>query len=193
MLIVEFFAGPGSGKTTMASGLWSSLKAEGYICEFVREYAQELIFQGRSWLLSEQVIVNAGQLEKYAQLRHARCPLAIADSSGTLGRIYSDPGDSVNTHLRNLIDEYYASRLRVLKVFVRRVKRYTSFGRGSSEELARSRDERIYRELGPFDYIIDGSPEGLRELIDKITPRLKEMGALHRNEDWSKDGPTTQK
>jgi hypothetical protein len=189
MLIVEFFAGPGSGKTTIASGCWSYYKAEGYVCEFVREYAQELIFSGRRHLLSEQIIVNAGQLERYANLRLNNCPLAFADSSAKLGRIYDREPEPARL-LGSLIDHYYDTKLRTIKVFVHRTKQYTSFGRGSSEQLARRRDREIYETFGPYDFECTGEQQGLQDLLRELTPRLIDEGVLLKNEDWSTHGTT---
>ena len=43
MIVVNLFAGPGSGKSTTCAGLFSKLKLAGIYCEMVLEYAKELV------------------------------------------------------------------------------------------------------------------------------------------------------
>jgi broad-specificity NMP kinase len=43
-LVVSLFAGPGVGKSTMATGIFSALKFKGIECEYVSEYAKNLVW-----------------------------------------------------------------------------------------------------------------------------------------------------
>lgn len=60
--IINLFAGPSVGKTTVASGLFYKLKTENYKVEIVNEFAKDLVYENRSnILLSDQLYVLANQ------------------------------------------------------------------------------------------------------------------------------------
>ena len=45
-LVVNFFAGPGAGKSSMAAGLFAELKFRGVNCELATEYAKDKVWEG---------------------------------------------------------------------------------------------------------------------------------------------------
>lgn len=53
-LVINFFGGPGCGKSTMASRLFSELKSKGVKCEYVTEYAKDVRMPkiGKSYQIS---------------------------------------------------------------------------------------------------------------------------------------------
>ena len=52
--VVNLFAGPGSGKSTTASGLFHLLKLDNKKTELVTEYAKDAIYEQREkrWLIN---------------------------------------------------------------------------------------------------------------------------------------------
>lgn len=60
--VINFFAGPGVGKTTTAAGVFYKLKTLGYNVEFIHEFAKELVFENRTdILLYDQLFVLSNQ------------------------------------------------------------------------------------------------------------------------------------
>ena len=50
-IVVNLWGGPGVGKTTCAWEIASELKKEGYVTEYVSEYAKELVWDEKIELL----------------------------------------------------------------------------------------------------------------------------------------------
>jgi len=86
--IINIFGGPGIGKTTFASDLFGALKRRHVNVELTREYAKDLIWNGRSDLLSNQLIVLGGQLERLSSL-NGRVELIVSDSPLLLCSVYA--------------------------------------------------------------------------------------------------------
>lgn len=168
MIIVEFFAGPGSGKTTMSTGAFSAFKSEGIECEFTREYAQELIYKGREHILRDQnqFSISAGQYTKYKELERCGVELLFSDTSMSLCRLYA-PATPKNEALFTVID-YAEKEFDIIKVFVSRVKPYQTKGRLQTAEQARCLDDLVQKQCGPFDITIPGSKHAMPILVDKL-------------------------
>ena len=60
-IIVNLFAGPGSGKSTTAAGVFYHLKRKNINCELVREYAKELVWEKSFEKLKDQGHVTLEQ------------------------------------------------------------------------------------------------------------------------------------
>ena len=88
---INFFSGPGAGKSTVAAILYSELKVHGFSAEMVREYAKELIYQGKDLReadLNTQLIIFAKQVERETLLKN-QVDYIISDSPLLLNAYYS--------------------------------------------------------------------------------------------------------
>lgn len=170
MIIVEFFGGPGSGKTTLASSAFSYYKRQAKSVEFTREYAQELIYEGREHLLPYQFVVAAGQYRKYKELELSGANIVFSDTSLSLSKIYARPG-RIKKHLIPLLDEA-EKEFEIIKVFVQRKKPFDTQGRVHSEEESQQLDLEIIEKLQPFNFVVTGDEAGFTELIRGLTPLL---------------------
>ena len=47
MIVVNLFAGPGSGKSTTCAGVFAKLKLAGVNCEMALEYAKDKVWEER--------------------------------------------------------------------------------------------------------------------------------------------------
>lgn len=88
--IINIFGGPGSGKSTIAAGLFYLMKRSGMNCELVFEYAKNLVYQGDFAKLTNQRLLLKEQ--------HARIKMlvgsvewAITDSPLLMNIAYADP------------------------------------------------------------------------------------------------------
>ena len=63
-LIVNFYAGPGAGKSTMVAHTFAELKWRGINCELVTEYAKDKVWEKSFETLENQFYVSAKQYHR---------------------------------------------------------------------------------------------------------------------------------
>jgi len=172
MKIIEFLGGPGAGKTTLSTRLFSRLKQDGKRVEFVREYAQELIFAGQEHLLadSNQLNVLAGQYTKYKNLERLGYDLIISDSSMSLSAVYAS--DTTLNNLMNLLSNTAEEEFDIIKIFVTRDpdKNFNEIGRIHTYSESLEADEMIRKKCGPFTKFLlpnDNSVNDLLKLLEE--------------------------
>jgi hypothetical protein len=85
--VVNFFAGPGAGKTTAAMDLVTRLKRTGASVEFCPEYAKNLVWESRWDEINQQILVFSGQLRNLLLL-HSRCDVVVMESPLLLSLFY---------------------------------------------------------------------------------------------------------
>lgn len=86
--IINFFAGPGAGKSTSSAGLFYKMKLDGFNVELVNEYAKKKTFENNSTALSKQYYVSAKQVY-YQEIAEMHYDYVVTDSPILLGSIYS--------------------------------------------------------------------------------------------------------
>lgn len=174
--LVNIFGGPGIGKTTFASDLFGALKRRHASVETVREYAKDLILQGRSDLLSNQLVVLGGQLERLVGL-DGRVSLVVCDSPLLLTSIYASlyaPG----THPQSFHDTVvWADGLMPSVNFVldRAHRPYQAEGRIQDEEGAKAVDRLILDFLAKNGIAHTRLPAGA-DALPAAMAELERMG-----------------
>jgi tRNA uridine 5-carbamoylmethylation protein Kti12 len=150
MKIINFVAGPGAGKSTLAHTLFAHMKKKGYNVEFVHEYAKDLTWEERFNCLSDQLYVAAKQNRKLARLK-GKVDWVVTDTSLILGLMYM-PDDYLDGFKPLLIELF--NSYNNLNVFVERTGIYVDIGRNQSYQEAVEIDNRVknlFKELGlPF-------------------------------------------
>ena len=142
-LVVNFYAGPGAGKTTSAMELTAALKKAGVNVEYVQEYAKELVLENRTELLVDQQHVTDEQYHRLDRLRNS-VDVIVTDSPVLLGIVYG--GDKIDDAYRQKIRSYYDS-FNNLDLQIERKTVYQSAGRIQTEEEARALDRAIVEML----------------------------------------------
>jgi Chromatin associated protein KTI12. len=61
MIVVNFWGGPNSGKSTQASGLFHKMKTNGYNVEVVNEYAKMCVWEDQLDKLKDQLYSSISQ------------------------------------------------------------------------------------------------------------------------------------
>lgn len=90
-LIVNMLAGPSAGKTTCAWSVASELKKQGYVTEYVSEYAKELVWDGNMELLDGSMEHQVALLnEQEYRLRRliGKVDFIVTDSPLLLNALY---------------------------------------------------------------------------------------------------------
>ena len=88
MKVINVIAGPGTGKSTLASGLYHEAKRRGWNVELVTEVAKDLVWEGRHCALSNQAYVFGRQVQRIHRLQ-GQVDYVITDSPFLLSAIYA--------------------------------------------------------------------------------------------------------
>lgn len=84
-LIINLYAGPGAGKTTLAHSLFSDMKKEGMNVGFASEYAQERIL--RNYPMDDQYLISTEQIHRI-KILYGKVDYIVTDCPILLGVIY---------------------------------------------------------------------------------------------------------
>jgi hypothetical protein len=102
MIVINFFGGPNSGKSTQAAGMFHRFKIDGYNAEHVNEYAKMCVWENRIDLLEDQLYVMAKQHRRVKRLAD-KVDFCITDSPVMLSSIYRDAYGE--PHYSNTLDK----------------------------------------------------------------------------------------
>jgi hypothetical protein len=146
MQIINLYGGPGSGKSTLAAHLFTKLKIGGWRAELVGEAAKELIYQGSTRQLQNQLGMFMRQYLKLVDLQESGCQVAVADSPLFYNILFSPGGKKYiywNTMLQacNIAETEEFSNYR--DIYVVRPNEYDTFGRVHDAGESAQMDTRI--------------------------------------------------
>lgn len=159
MLVVNFAAGPGAGKSTTAAGVFYFLKLAGVRAELVDEYAKQLTYDGDfgdTGRLQDQLYVLAKQRRKLDRLaRGGKVQVAVCDSPLFMGKAYNPYNP--RQWFDELSDRVFKDFDNVT-YFIERTKPYAQYGRSQDEAGAREKDAQIYEMCKNFSITVADSP-----------------------------------
>lgn len=85
--IINLFGGPGIGKSTQASGLFTEMKKHHMSVEYTYEFPKEVAWEGNISQLRDQFFITANQHRNISRL-YGKVEYIIVDSPIVLGSIY---------------------------------------------------------------------------------------------------------
>lgn len=151
-LVINLFAGPGAGKTTLAHRLAADLAEMGVLTEYVGEYAKELIWRGRRGVLDgspeNQRHVTGEQMRRIDVLL-GQVQVIVTDSPALLGLVHMKPGPDRDRYAEKL-RSWHLSHSN-FDVFVNRSESYDSRGRRHTLEESVVIDDEVRT-------LVDGLP-----------------------------------
>lgn len=169
-LIVNLFSGPGGGKTTMMSGIFTELNYRYINCEMSPEYAKEKVWSNSLNVLEDQLYVFAHQQHRLWRL-NGKVDVIITDSPLLLSIIY---GDRMKPSFKELVKEQY-SLYNNINFFLERCNPYVKSGRIQKEEDAKLIDKKIINMLDelsePYVSVL-GDKSSLPIIVNKILSYL---------------------
>lgn len=168
MININLFAGPGTGKSTTAAGLFYKMKTKGFKVEYVQEYAKDLTF-GKDYVkLSDQLLLLGEQHHRMFRLKD-QVDFVIHDSPFIMGMAYASdeliPLEEFEALIRSLYDRYDH-----INVFLKRnvdAHGYQEYGRNQSLDEAERKDRIIkkwLKKFGIFYYEVEMGPDAVKTI-----------------------------
>lgn len=144
MLVINLWGAPGSGKSTIAAGLFYLLKIARCRVELVGEFAKDLVWErSADYLENDQLAIFAEQNHRLVRLIPHGVEIAITDSPLPLSSLFmkNPPSQHVDSLIFDVFDNYEN-----LNFLIRREHAFEDFGRIHDEDQAREID----RDLEAF-------------------------------------------
>lgn len=148
-LVINLFGGPGVGKSTMASRIFSALKELDVEAAAPEEHAKTAIWTGQSWLLRHQTIMLGKTLETVLTLRD-KVDVIVIDSPILLCSVYAAPDEPDAFHALCVESHKRFDRVNIM-IEREDGARYTRRGREQDLDGAIAMDRRIRERLQSAD------------------------------------------
>jgi len=165
--VINLISGPGTGKSSIAAGLFYLMKIRGYNVELVTEYVKTAAYEKRKSIFDDQVYIFAKQMRRMHILRN-EVDWIVTDSPLLLSAIYSPVNYYENfiplvQEVNNSFDNY--------NFFIKRTGKYSKVGRNETEEEAKAIDNRVLELLSkneiPFKVVSrNDAPETILNIIE---------------------------
>lgn len=172
--MINLFGGPGSGKSTMAAGVFHHLKMCGWDCELVTEYAKFITWEKNWTALQNQLYITAKQIHREFVVL-GQVDAIITDSPILLGLMYyQESNANIRDAYEKLVVETFKTRNNI-NIFVNRKKSYNTNGRNQSLEESKDIDNKIkslLTEHGIEFSEVPGTKTGTEDLAKLIENNL---------------------
>ncbi len=171
-LIVNFFAAPGSGKSTMSAELFAKLKWNNINCELISEYAKDLVWESRQETLHDQLYLFGKQYHRMFRL-NGKVDVIITDSPILLSLYYNSISNTAS-RLPASFDSFAIDvhhNFNNLNFFINRKKEYNPKGRNQSEAESDKIALDIKEMLEKNNIIytsIDGTPDNVICILNQV-------------------------
>jgi deoxyadenosine/deoxycytidine kinase len=167
-LVVNIFGGPGSGKSTTATGVFYELKSRHIECEFANEVAKEFVWEHREFTFNDQIYLFAKQYHRIFCLL-GQVDIIVTDCPILLTPVYDTERRESLTSL--VLNEH--NKMWSYNILLNRVKQYNPHGRlkGHDEKKVINLDSEIKSVLDmhsiPYD-IYDGNNKGKKLITETV-------------------------
>lgn len=165
-LVVNLFAGPGTGKSTTCAGVFFDLKNLQINCEIAPEFAKDLVWEKRNYTFEDQIYLFAKQYHRIFRLL-GQVDVVITDCPILLSPVYDK--ERRPTFEKLVLEEH--EKMWTYNVFLKRKKKYNPIGRIHNEAQARDIDRQILDVLDRTNQcyeVFEASKEGKNDIVKKI-------------------------
>ena len=185
-IVVNLLGAAGSGKSTLATRIFASLKMKGYNCEYVPEFAKQIVYEENFKKLNNQLYIFANQYYNLDSIRD-KVKIIVTDSPILLSIFYNSKGNfnQIPNKTFNDIVLYCYSTFDNLNFFIKRDHEYKQEGRYQNEEQAKKEEKVLQNLLAnlPIDLqTLSSSQDCCEIIVNKIIERI------NNNDKLKKDG-----
>ena len=174
--VINFLAGPGSGKSTSAADIFVEMKHRNLKCELVREYVKNWAYIGlKPEDVFDQLYITGKQL-RAESIYYNKLDYIITDSPVIFGVVY-DYVYNNSYEIKNIILKYLdlakQKNVEHIYYFIKRNKPYVKLGRYQDEKEAKEIDIKmmeVLKECNISYKLIDTTP---RKVVKEILKDLK--------------------
>lgn len=148
-IVINFFAGPGSGKSTTAAALYSEMKLQGYSVELVREYVKNWAWEGKVPNKYDQVYLFGKQARAEYSL-YKKVDYIITDSPILQSGFYEYINlkrELTYPSVVNFLQMAKEDGIVHINIFLKRNKEYVEKGRFQTEQQVIKLDEEMKQWL----------------------------------------------
>ena len=142
-IVVNLFGGPGIAKSTTAAGVFSLLKMHDVDCEYVPEFAKDLVWEKRDQSLKNQIYIFSKQYHRMWRV-NGQVDVIVTDSPLLFTLIYANATDG-KSFKKMAVEEF--NSFNNLNFLLYRTKPYNPNGRYQDEDQARNLDITIEKML----------------------------------------------
>jgi nicotinamide riboside kinase len=170
-IALNFLGGPGTGKSSLATMVFSELKWLNINTEYVSEYAKRKTWEKSP--LSDQVYIFGKQQHEMEILR-GQVDVIVTDSPLLISHLYYT-GQS--RHFLDLVMDTYNSYTNI-NVLLERVKPYHPVGRSQTKEEALQLDVDMEDILATYTlpfYRMRGEKKSIPTLVNMVLDALKDV------------------
>ena len=166
-IVVNLFAGPGTGKSTSCAQIFSELKWQGVNCEMAREFAKDKVWEESFKVLDDQIYIFGKQQHRMKVLI-GQVDVIITDSPLLLSIVYDK---TENQNFKNLVVDTYR-QFENINIFLEREKPYNPKGRVQDEDKAKGLDVQVKNLLDELN-ITYATIKGNKEEISRVSTFIK--------------------
>ena len=179
-LVINLLGAAGSGKSTLATKVFTTLKMKGYNCEYVSEYAKQIVYEENYKKLNNQLLIFSNQYYNLDLLRD-KVDIIVTDSPMLLSIFYNknfnkkNPYQIPNKILEDLV-LYCHSTFDNLNYFIKRNHEYKKEGRYQTEEQAKVEEKQLLDLLNSLNVsfdILSSTDDCASKIVDGIEKRCE--------------------
>ena len=160
--IINFFGGPGIGKSTQAAGLFYLMKRAGMSVELTEEFPKVLSWEGNISGLKDQLYITANQHRNISRL-YGKVDYIIIDSPILNGLVYKHRYGNQNEYPERLYDDTFDTF--VMSLF----KGYDNIN------IMLDRNDQQYQRVGRIQDLVESVEvdNELRDILDTNNIKYK--------------------
>ena len=170
LTVVNFFGGPGCGKSTTAAFLFGNMKVNDFKVELIHEVSKDFVWEDWGHIFGEQDWIFAHQHRLTRRLIGHDIDYAVVDSSILLSLFYmpDDFPQSFRPFVRDVFDSYNN-----INIFIDRNPDlpYVQAGRNEDERQAIEIDNRIrqyFKDTNTFAYHVQAGKNAAADCLDIV-------------------------
>ena len=171
--IINFFGGPGIGKSTQSSGLFTEMKKHHMDVELTFEFPKIVAWEENFSAIKDQFYITANQHRNISRL-YGKVDYIIVDSPIILGLVYKERYNDIPEYPATFYDETYDNF--ILSLF----KKYNSIN------IFLNRNDETYDQNGRFQDLIE-SKQIDEEIKQKLISNNIDFIEFNVNQETSLD------